>query len=49
VVVWNKKNGNEVKRLAGHTNYLAGVTLHPGNPWELISYEWDGSFIVQAD
>jgi hypothetical protein len=46
VVVWDKQSGNEVNCLAGHRDNTLGVTLHPGNPLEFVSFSEDHSFIV---
>jgi WD40 repeat protein len=48
VVVWDKKSGDEVKRLAGHVGGLVGITLNPVNPHEFVSYDRNSSFIVQV-
>jgi hypothetical protein len=49
VVVWDKQSGDQLKRLTGHKGDLVGVALNPGNLWEFVSFDRDGSFIVQVD
>jgi hypothetical protein len=46
VVIWDKKSGGEVKRLVGHTKTTVGGIINPGNPFELVTFGEDHSFIV---
>jgi hypothetical protein len=48
MVVWDKQSGDEVKRLPRETTFFTGVTIHPGNPLEFVSFGADRFFIVHV-